>query len=96
MLHFFRPSCISLQFCLSFGVGILVLFHCKSERLPGYICFGPYVLDAVFDSGTDSSSPTFSSTGEDIEELMTPARPRTTDDLFAVIHRYPASQMYFF
>ncbi|XP_058254655.1 NHS-like protein 1 isoform X2 [Hemibagrus wyckioides] len=43
--------------------------------------------DAVFDSGTDSSSPTFSSTGEDIEEMMTPARPRTTDDLFAAIHR---------
>ncbi|XP_060790074.1 NHS-like protein 1 isoform X2 [Neoarius graeffei] len=43
--------------------------------------------DAVFDSGTDSSSPTFSSTGEDTEELQMPARPRTTDDLFAAIHR---------
>ncbi|KAF5903393.1 NHS-like protein 1 isoform X3, partial [Clarias magur] len=42
--------------------------------------------DAVFDSGTDSSSPTFSSTGEDIEEMMTPTRSRTTDDLFAAIH----------
>ncbi|KAK3563369.1 hypothetical protein QTP86_021847 [Hemibagrus guttatus] len=44
-------------------------------------------LDAVFDSGTDNSSPTYSSTGEDIEEMMTPARLRTTDDLFAAIHR---------
>ncbi|XP_047677648.1 NHS-like protein 1 isoform X1 [Tachysurus fulvidraco] len=43
--------------------------------------------DAAFDSGTDSSSPTFSSTGENIEEMMTPGRPLTTDDLFAVIHR---------
>ncbi|MCJ8736973.1 hypothetical protein PDJAM_G00018520 [Pangasius djambal] len=43
--------------------------------------------DAVFDSGTDSSSPTFSSTGDDIEEMLMPARPRTTDDLFAAIHR---------
>ncbi|XP_017331832.2 NHS-like protein 1 isoform X3 [Ictalurus punctatus] len=43
--------------------------------------------DAVFDSGTDSSSPTFSSTGEDIEEMLMPTRPRTTDDLFAAIHR---------
>ncbi|XP_053365594.1 NHS-like protein 1 isoform X2 [Clarias gariepinus] len=46
-----------------------------------------YENDAVFDSGTDSSSPTFSSTGEDIEEMMTPTRSRTTDDLFAAIHR---------
>lgn len=50
-----------------------------------------YILDAVFDSGTDSSSPTFSSTGEDIEEMMTPTRSRTTDDLFAAIHRYRSS-----
>lgn len=55
-----------------------------------------YVLDAVFDSGTDSSSPTFSSTGEDTEELQMPARPRTTDDLFAAIHRYPKSYIVFF
>ncbi|XP_046712156.1 NHS-like protein 1 isoform X2 [Silurus meridionalis] len=45
-----------------------------------------YENDAVFDSGTDSSSPTFSSTGEDIDE-MSPTCPRTTDDLFAAIHR---------
>lgn len=55
-----------------------------------------YVLDAVFDSGTDSSSPTFSSNGEDIEEMMTPVHPRTTDDLFAAIHRYPESYIIFF
>ncbi|TSN67122.1 NHS-like protein 1 [Bagarius yarrelli] len=41
--------------------------------------------DALFDSGTDSSSPTFSNS-ENIEE-MSPARPRTIDDLFAAIHR---------
>lgn len=49
----------------------------------------------MFDSGTDSSSPTFSSTGEDIEEMMTPTRPRTTDDLFAAIHRYLHSYIVF-
>lgn len=54
------------------------------------------VLDAVFDSGTDSSSPTFSSTGEDIEEMLMPTRPRTTDDLFAAIHRHPKSYIFFF
>lgn len=55
-----------------------------------------FVLDAVFDSGTDSSSPTSSSTGEDIEEMMTLAHTRTTDDLFAVIHRYAESYIVFF
>ncbi|XP_066530205.1 NHS-like protein 1 isoform X2 [Hoplias malabaricus] len=42
---------------------------------------------AVFDSSTDISSPTSSTNEEAIEEMVTPARPRTTEDLFAAIHR---------
>ncbi|KAL7873379.1 hypothetical protein AOLI_G00124500 [Acnodon oligacanthus] len=42
---------------------------------------------AVFDSSTDISSPTSSTNEEAVEEMVTPARPRTTEDLFAAIHR---------
>lgn len=41
---------------------------------------------AVFDSSTDISSTTSSPNGETVEEMVTPARPRTTEDLFAAIH----------
>ncbi|XP_062863989.1 NHS-like protein 1 [Trichomycterus rosablanca] len=43
--------------------------------------------DALFDSSTDSSSPTSITEGESIEEMMTSACLRTTEDLFAAIHR---------
>ncbi|XP_072545762.1 NHS-like protein 1 isoform X3 [Salminus brasiliensis] len=42
---------------------------------------------AVFDSSTDISSTTSSPNEDAVEEMVTPARPRTTEDLFAAIHR---------
>lgn len=42
---------------------------------------------AEFDSITDISSTTSSPNEETVEEMVTPARPRTTEDLFAAIHR---------
>ncbi|XP_007239317.3 NHS-like protein 1 isoform X2 [Astyanax mexicanus] len=42
---------------------------------------------AEFDSSTDISSTTSSPNEETVEEMVTPARPRTTEDLFAAIHR---------
>ncbi|MBN3273212.1 NHSL1 protein, partial [Polyodon spathula] len=41
----------------------------------------------VFETNTASSSPVSSTCGESSEEMATPTRPRTTDDLFAAIHR---------
>ncbi|XP_050990117.1 NHS-like protein 1 isoform X2 [Labeo rohita] len=41
---------------------------------------------AVFDSSTESAS-SINANGEAVEEMVTPARPRTTEDLFAAIHR---------
>lgn len=43
----------------------------------------------VFESDTANSSFLPSSTyGEETDGVATPARPRTTEDLFAAIHRY--------
>ncbi|KAJ8410194.1 hypothetical protein AAFF_G00201750 [Aldrovandia affinis] len=41
----------------------------------------------VFDSSTANSSPAASTNGDALEDMVTPARPRTTEDLFAAIHR---------
>uniref|UniRef100_A0A8C1JIW4 NHS-like 1a n=1 Tax=Cyprinus carpio TaxID=7962 RepID=A0A8C1JIW4_CYPCA len=41
---------------------------------------------AVFDSSTESAS-SINTNGEAVEEMVTPVRPRTTEDLFAAIHR---------
>ncbi|XP_058880184.1 NHS-like protein 1 isoform X2 [Acipenser ruthenus] len=41
----------------------------------------------VFETNTANPSPVSSTCGESSEEMVTPTRPRTTDDLFAVIHR---------
>ncbi|XP_059375056.1 NHS-like protein 1 isoform X2 [Carassius carassius] len=41
---------------------------------------------AVFDSSTESAS-SVNTNGEAVEEMVTPVRPRTTEDLFAAIHR---------
>uniref|UniRef100_A0A673MG52 NHS-like protein 1 n=1 Tax=Sinocyclocheilus rhinocerous TaxID=307959 RepID=A0A673MG52_9TELE len=41
---------------------------------------------AVFDSSTESASSA-NTNGEAVEEMVTPVRPRTTEDLFAAIHR---------
>ncbi|KAL1258353.1 hypothetical protein QQF64_011597 [Cirrhinus molitorella] len=41
---------------------------------------------AAFDSSTESAS-SINANGEAVEEMVTPARPRTTEDLFAAIHR---------
>lgn len=45
-----------------------------------------WVVGAVFDSSTESAS-SINANGEAVEEMVTPARPRTTEDLFAAIHR---------
>ncbi|XP_036405492.1 NHS-like protein 1 isoform X2 [Megalops cyprinoides] len=41
----------------------------------------------VFDSSTANSSPAASTNGDALEDTVTPTRPRTTEDLFAAIHR---------
>ncbi|KAI1897251.1 hypothetical protein AGOR_G00081390 [Albula goreensis] len=41
----------------------------------------------VFDSSTGNSSPAASTNGDAPEDMVTPTRPRTTEDLFAAIHR---------
>ncbi|XP_073682896.1 NHS-like protein 1 isoform X2 [Garra rufa] len=41
---------------------------------------------AAFDLSTESAS-SINANGEAVEEMVTPARPRTTEDLFAAIHR---------
>ncbi|XP_041106411.1 NHS-like protein 1 isoform X2 [Polyodon spathula] len=41
----------------------------------------------VFETNTANLSPVSSTCGESSEEMVTPTRPRTTDDLFAAIHR---------
>ncbi|KTG41579.1 hypothetical protein cypCar_00011741 [Cyprinus carpio] len=41
---------------------------------------------AVFDSSTESAS-SINTNGEAVGEMVTPVRPRTTEDLFAAIHR---------
>ncbi|XP_026141935.1 NHS-like protein 1 isoform X1 [Carassius auratus] len=41
---------------------------------------------AVFDSSTESAS-SINANGEAVGEMVTPVRPRTTEDLFAAIHR---------
>ncbi|KAL4623914.1 NHS-like protein 1 [Arapaima gigas] len=41
----------------------------------------------VFDSSTPTSSPGAMVDGKALEDVVTPTRPRTTEDLFAVIHR---------
>ncbi|XP_035278043.1 NHS-like protein 1 isoform X3 [Anguilla anguilla] len=41
----------------------------------------------VFDSSTANSSPAASTNGDALEDMVTPTRPRTTEDLFAAIHR---------
>lgn len=48
------------------------------------------VSGEVFDSSTAESSPAPSANGASKENMVTPTptRPRTTDDLFAAIHRY--------
>ncbi|XP_026868683.2 NHS-like protein 1 isoform X2 [Electrophorus electricus] len=58
-----------------------------SSSTSGSIIFKDEENGAVFDSGTDSSSPTSSLNGEAVDEMMTPTRLRTTEDLFAAIHR---------
>ncbi len=45
-----------------------------------------WVVDAVFDSSTESAS-SINTNGEAVGEMVTPVRPRTTEDLFAAIHR---------
>lgn len=45
------------------------------------------IVGAVFDSSVESSSGE-NADGEAVEEMVTPVRPRTTEDLFAAIHRY--------
>nr|XP_015200389.1 PREDICTED: NHS-like protein 1 isoform X4 [Lepisosteus oculatus] len=41
----------------------------------------------VFDSDTANSSPPPASRREALDDMVTPTRPRTTEDLFAAIHR---------
>ncbi|XP_061097542.1 NHS-like protein 1 isoform X2 [Conger conger] len=41
----------------------------------------------VFDSSTANSAPAASTNGDALEDMVTPTRPRTTEDLFAAIHR---------
>ncbi|XP_058881226.1 NHS-like protein 1 isoform X3 [Acipenser ruthenus] len=41
----------------------------------------------VFEANPANPSPVSSTCGESSEEMVTPTRPRTTDDLFAAIHR---------
>ncbi|XP_076833828.1 NHS-like protein 1 isoform X3 [Brachyhypopomus gauderio] len=58
-----------------------------SSSTSGSIIFKDEENGAVFDSSAESSSPTSSPIGEAVEEMVTPARLRTTEDLFAAIHR---------
>lgn len=50
------------------------------------LCVG-CIVGAVFDSSVESSSGE-NANGEPVGEMVTPVRPRTTEDLFAAIHRY--------
>lgn len=45
-----------------------------------------WAVDAVFDSSSESASG-INTIREAVEEMVTPVRPRTTEDLFAAIHR---------
>ncbi|XP_058880189.1 NHS-like protein 1 isoform X8 [Acipenser ruthenus] len=53
----------------------------------GSICSNEDESGEVFETNTANPSPVSSTCGESSEEMVTPTRPRTTDDLFAVIHR---------
>lgn len=46
------------------------------------------LLGEVFDSSTLDSPQTPSTNGDVFQDMVTPTRPRTTEDLFAAIHRY--------
>lgn len=50
------------------------------------LCVG-CIVGAAFDSSVESSSSE-NANREPVGEMVTPVRPRTTEDLFAAIHRY--------
>lgn len=54
--------------------------------LRGKLSVCVWVVGAVFDSSTESAS-SINTNGEAVGEMVTPVRPRTTEDLFAAIHR---------
>lgn len=45
-----------------------------------------WAVGAVFDSSSENASG-IDTIREAVEEMVTPVRPRTTEDLFAAIHR---------
>lgn len=53
-------------------------------------CISPLTSGDVFESSTAESSPAPSANGASEKSMVTPTptRPRTTEDLFAAIHRY--------
>lgn len=75
--------------CLSGSMGWFqdykpVRFPCQTDSIVPSLC-----IVEVFESDTANSSflPS-NSYGEEADGVATPARPRTTEDLFAAIHRY--------
>lgn len=61
------------------------------------VCLPFFSLAGLLEPNTaaSSSDPVDVSKEEGSDEVLTPTKPRTTEDLFAAIHRYPKLLSYF-
>uniref|UniRef100_A0A672R6E4 NHS like 1 n=1 Tax=Sinocyclocheilus grahami TaxID=75366 RepID=A0A672R6E4_SINGR len=76
---------LSSELSSSISVGSVSIFSSHIERYSKLsVCV--WVVGAVFDSSTESAS-SINANGEAVGAMVTPVRLRTTEDLFAAIHR---------